>query len=214
MCLSFSSRGFGPPPSASTTSFSTSRWSRHLAASSASIGATGFGSSAILPFGLCLGPLIFTKRQRRQGASSPSRDSFHLVDGRHSHLGVVLGGVRCVRRGGAAFFASWTCGGPRRRRRFHRRREASLHRLSRRSDPPWRRSCLRLRCLLGHRAASIPTVPLVRLLLSRPSSRPSEASGATSAHADAKDLMALLILRDFLPPSGVARFLLWSPDSA
>ena len=75
--------------------------------------------------------------QRRQGTSSPSRDSFHLVDGRHSHLGVVLGGVRCVRRGGAAslparrihsafsqviwilvsVFASSTCGGPRRRRR-------------------------------------------------------------------------------------------------
>ena len=97
--------------------FSTSRWTRHLAASSASVGAAGFGCSAILPFGLCLDPLILTRVTKTPRRFFPFEVFVPLVDGRHSHLGVVQGGVRVCPS------SAW--GGPRRRRRSSSTRSVS-----------------------------------------------------------------------------------------
>ena len=100
-----------------------------------------------------------------------------------------------VRGGGVGFHR-------RREASLHRRREASLHRLSRRFSPPRRRFLSSPTVFLGHLAASFPAVPLVRLL-----------SFPLLPRALRKLAVSLLLLRVFLPPSGVARFLLIIPSS-
>ena len=184
MYLSFPTGDLDRLPRPRGRVFSTSRFTRHLTASSAFVGVAGFGSSASFP-SVCASIHSSSREcQRRRGASSPSRDSFHLLAGRRSHLGVVQGGVRYVRRGDAAslparrihsafsqviwiqvsVFASLVCGGPRRRRRSpSTTRSVSPSSLAPLQSAP-ASSLSSPTVFLGHLAASFPAVPLVRLL--------------------------------------------------
>ena len=129
--------GLHRPPSTSKTRASTSRFTRHLAAPSASVGATGFGSfrrPSLRSVSQSSRPLENDKDAKallhlRGIRSSGAWSTFSSY--------VVQEAVRRVRRGGAAslparrfhgafsqviwiqvsVFASLVCGGPRRRRR-------------------------------------------------------------------------------------------------